>query len=110
MIEKSRSPWVCPNFYANNYAKQIRDKIRIDINYTKLNEAFMPTRYPIPNKESPFHKIQGCNIFSKFDLKSGFWQIGIAPNDRYKTNFVVSHGQYQWRVVSFGLPNAYFEF
>jgi hypothetical protein len=51
-----------------------------------------------------------CNVFSKFDLKSGFWQIGILPADRYKTGFVVPQGQYQWRVMPFGLKNAPSEF
>jgi hypothetical protein len=57
-----------------------------------------------------FSKIGKCNIFSKFDLKSGFWQIGIIPKDRYKTAFVVPNGQYQWKVMPFGLKNAPSEF
>jgi len=29
------------------------------------------------------------NLFSKkFDLKSGFWQLGLKPKDRYKTAFL----------------------
>jgi hypothetical protein len=39
-----------------------------------------------------------------------FWQIGIVPADRYKTTFVVPQGQYQWRVMPFGLKNAPSEF
>jgi len=80
------------------------------INYRTLNEALLPIRFPLPSKEFLFSKIGKCNIFSKFDLKSGFEQIGIVPKDRYKTTFVVPNGQYQWRVMPFGLKNAPSEF
>jgi hypothetical protein len=49
-------------------------------------------------------------IFSKFDLKSGFWHIQIDPRDRYKTAFTVPFGQYEWNVMPFGLKNAPYEF
>ena len=43
-------------------------------------------------------------------MKSGFWQIQIKPEDRYKTAFTVLFGHYEWNVMSFGLKNAPFEF
>jgi hypothetical protein len=49
-------------------------------------------------------------IFSKFDIKSGFWQIQIHYKDRYKTAFTVDFGQYEWNVMPFGLKNAQSEF
>jgi hypothetical protein len=66
-------------FYVNKHSEQKRGKPRMVINYKALNEALMPIRYPLPNKDLLFSKIGKCNVFSKFDLKSGFWQIGIVP-------------------------------
>jgi hypothetical protein len=80
------------------------------INYRALNDALLPIRFPLPSKDMLFLKISNCNVFNKFDLKSGFWQIGISPKDRYKKSFVVPHGQFQWKVMPFGLKNAPFEF
>ena len=80
------------------------------INYRALNDALLPIRFPLPSKELLFSKIGKCNVFNKFDLKSGFWQISIIPKDRYKTTFVVPNGQYQWKVIPFGLNNAPSEF
>jgi len=80
------------------------------IDYKALNDALLPIQYPLPNKELLLAKIANANVFSKFDLKSGFWKIGIIPTDRYKIAFTVPHGQYQWTVMPFGLKNAPSEF
>ena len=43
-------------------------------------------------------------------MKSGFWQIQIHEDDKYKTTFVTHFGHYEWNVMSFGLKNAPSEF
>ena len=78
--------------------------------FKPLNKILEPVRYPLPDKSSLFQRIARCTIFSKFDLKSGFYQIGIEAKDRFKTAFVVPHGQYQWKVLPFGINNAPLEF
>ena len=103
-------PWVCPTFYVNKHSEQKRGKKRLVINYKALNSALLPLRYPFPHKEILFSKLAHANVFSKFDLKSGFWQLGISPEDRYKTAFVVPQGQYQWKFMPFGLTNGLSEF
>ena len=67
-------------------------------------------QYPIPNKKYLIQRLVKSKVFSEFDMKSGFWQIQIAENDRYKTAFVVPFGHYEWNVMSFGLKNAPSEF
>ena len=37
-----------------------------------------------------FTFLTNAQIFSKFDLKLGFWQLGIEPSERYKTAFLYS--------------------
>ncbi|XP_011634591.1 uncharacterized protein LOC105425493 [Pogonomyrmex barbatus] len=40
------------------------------------------------------------------DLKSGYWQLKIRPEDREKTAFSVGNGLWQFVAMSFGLCNA----
>ena len=42
-------------------------------------------RYPLQNKKDLI--IRKGSIFSKFDMKSGYYQIQIAEEDKYKTAF-----------------------
>ena len=80
------------------------------MNFKHLNKILEPVRYPLPDKSSLLQRIAGCTIFRKFDLKYGFYQIGIEAKYRYKAAFVVPHGQYQWKVLPFGINNAPLEF
>lgn len=43
-------------------------------------------------------------------MKSSFWQIEIAEQDKYKIAFIVSFGHYEWNVMPFGLKNIPSEF
>ena len=62
--------------------------------------------YPIPHKGDLIRRIAGGKIFSKFDLKAGFWQVAIHEEDKFKTAFSIPAGHYEWNVMPFGLKNA----
>jgi hypothetical protein len=73
LIRESTSPWNCYGFYVNKHSEQIRGIPRLVVNYNPLNKVLADDTYPIPNKSSLVTRIVGAKIFSKFDLKSGFW-------------------------------------
>ena len=62
------------------------------------------------SKKKILNRLNSAKIFSKFDMKYGFWQIQIQEFDRYKTAFTGPFGQYEWNVMSFSLKNAPSEF
>ena len=83
LIKPSKSPWSCTAFYVNNAAEQERGVHRLVINYKPLNNVLKWIRYPIPNKKHLLSRLYDANIFSKFYLKSGYWQIQIFKDHTY---------------------------
>ena len=91
LISKSRSPWSCAAFYVIKNVELERGTPRLVINYKPLDRALKWIRYPFLIKKI-FQKLYNANILSKFDMKSGFWQIQIDPKERYKIAFTVPFG------------------
>ncbi|KAL0303051.1 UNVERIFIED_CONTAM: Enzymatic polyprotein [Sesamum radiatum] len=50
--------------------------------------------------------IKGAKVFSKFDCKSGFYQIKMEGESKKFTAFSTLQGQYIWNVLPMGLANA----
>ena len=72
-------------------------------NYKLLNQFLISNKFPLQIKDSLVARLRDAQIFSKFDMKSGFWQLKIVEEDRYKTMFVLPHGHYEWNVMPMGL-------
>ena len=106
LIRPSHSPWSCAVFYVQKASEIERGTPRLVINYKPLNKVLQWIRYQITNKKYLIQIIYNA----KFDMKFGFWQIQIKPEDRYKTTFTVPFAHYEWNVMPFGLKNAHSEF
>lgn len=58
--------------------KEIKRKERMVFNYRTLNDNTYKDQYSLPGINTIIQKIGNANIFSKFDLKSGFHQVAMA--------------------------------
>jgi len=102
VIEESCSPWISP-------AVLVRKKdgsVRFCVDFRKLNAITKKDSYPIPRIDDMLDRLAGNTWFSSLDLKSGYWQVRIRPEDREKTAFSIGKGLWQFTVMPFGLCNA----
>ena len=106
LIESTTYPWVCEAFYVNKHVEQIQGKLILVINYQDLNHFLADDKFPLPNKRAFFRHLSNARIFSKLDLKVGFWQLGIHLEERYKIAFCILDYHYQWTVMPFGLKKC----
>ncbi|GKF89409.1 hypothetical protein Tco_0263372, partial [Tanacetum coccineum] len=65
-------------------------------NQLELNKLTVKNRYPLPIIDDLFDKLQGSNVYSKINLRSGYHQLSVREEDIPKTAFRTRYGQYEF--------------
>jgi len=63
-------------------------------------------KYPLPRINDLLDQLRGVLVFSKIDLRSGYHQILVKPEDVQKTAFRSRYGHYEYVVMTFRVTNA----
>ncbi|GBG92088.1 hypothetical protein CBR_g54343 [Chara braunii] len=91
-IRPSSSPFGAPILFV----PKKEGELRMCIDYRSLNAITVKNVEPLPRIDDLLDRVQGCKYFSKIDLKSGYHQIEVHPDDQYKTAFRTRYGHYEF--------------
>ncbi|GFS56600.1 retrovirus-related Pol polyprotein from transposon 17.6 [Trichonephila clavipes] len=99
IIEECESPYGAPVVLI----PKPNNQFRLCIDYRKLNEVMVSETYPLPRMDDLLQEAKHTAYISTIDLKSGYHQVNVNPDDRDKTTFVCPFGTYRFKRMPFGL-------
>lgn len=102
IIKESRSPYASPIVLA----RKKNGQLRMCIDYRTLNRRTIPDQYTVPRIDDTLDCLSGSKWFSVLDLRSGYYQIPMAEEDKEKTAFICPLGFFQFERMPQGITGA----
>lgn len=82
-------------------------KLRFSVDYLKLHAMNECDSYPI----TPMHKfidfLSCATILSTLGANSGYWQLEIAKDDWYMTEFTIQNGLFRFKQMPIELKHSW---
>ena len=119
VIVRSVSHWASPIVVVpKRTALGEPPKQRLYVDYRALNSLLPPvknafskakgilTLVPLPKIDEIYARLKGSNIYSTFDMRSGYYHIVLSEKSRHKSAFVSSFGKWEFKRCPFELAQA----
>lgn len=81
-------------------------KLRICLDPKDLNSAICRENYPLPTIEDISTRLYNAKVFTKLDVRNGFWHVPLDEESSFLTTFNTPFGRYRWLRMPFGISSA----
>ena len=105
IIKRGSSPYNSPVFLIRQHGKG-RDDYRMVIDYRKINELVIQSRYKIPQIEDMLTKLRNNGIFTCLDIKNAFNSLRIDDESQSLLAFSTNNASYVFKTLIFGLSSG----
>uniref|UniRef100_A0A8C7WVL3 Gypsy retrotransposon integrase-like protein 1 n=1 Tax=Oryzias sinensis TaxID=183150 RepID=A0A8C7WVL3_9TELE len=102
ILKESRCPYASPIVVV----RKKNGAVRMCVDYRTLNRRTIPDQYTMPRIDDALDCLTGSKWFSVLDLRSGYYQIEMAEEDKEKTAFICPLGFYQFERMPQGITGA----
>jgi hypothetical protein len=102
IVRRSQSPWSSPL----HLVAKADGTWRCCGDSRGVNNVTEKDKYPLRNMVDLFELAKGKNLFTKIDLKHGFYHIRVADEDVCKTAIITPFGLFEYIGMPFGLCTA----
>ena len=79
---------------------------RLVTDFRSLNQCIDPPQYYQPDVQTMYEKLRGAKYISTFDMKNGYWNAGIHPDDVDYLAFSSPWGTFAYQVLPQGLISS----
>ncbi|MCO5760238.1 MAG: reverse transcriptase domain-containing protein, partial [Chromatiaceae bacterium] len=111
IVEPANSPYSAPAFLVPKHGAKpnavASKRFRMCCDYRKINEVTEDVMFPVPDVQQLLDALGSSNeFFATIDLRMGYHHIPLTAAGRRKTAFSTPMGQYQFKVMSFGMKRS----
>ena len=119
VIVRSVSPWASPIVVVpKRSAPGELPKRRLCVDYRAINSLLPPvkkafskakgitTLVPLPKIDEIYARLKDSQIYSTFDMRSGYYHMVLSEESRPKSAFVSAYGKWEFKRCPFGLAQA----
>jgi L-rhamnose mutarotase len=102
MIRPSKSPYKSRFFFIwkkDGTLHAVQD-------YRPVNQWTIRNAYPLPLIPELIDRLNGCSLYTKFDICWGYNNVRIKEGDEWKAAFITNEGLFEPTVMFFGLTNS----
>ena len=122
VITRSVSPWASPIVIVPKKTEPGEPpRRRLCVDYRAINKLLptvkkvgsnakgVLTLVPLPKIDEIYAKLKGSSVYSTFDMRSGYYHMGLSADSQAKSAFVIGGphtAKFEFKVCPFGLAQA----